>query len=181
MATDPEPIHELCSDELIRAIAQNDMPRVKELVELYNCDVNARNPNGTTPLHAAAFWGNYAIAKYLIRQGADPNAKNAMGLTPLHYAVLGIYISDALRRLINKVFGQENLHHVKLGDNLGVVKLLVRSGADPYAMDRDGFTVIDYAIPLEDPILIDYLLTGRRVDSGKNVEVAEPTYQYTFD
>jgi len=41
---------------------------------------------GDTPLHAAAFWGRYEIAKELIARGAKVNATSQKNWTPLHDA-----------------------------------------------------------------------------------------------
>lgn len=46
-------------------------------------DVNARNRDMNTALHAAAFLGRSEIFKRLIEAGADPQAKNFEGKTPL--------------------------------------------------------------------------------------------------
>ena len=49
-------------------------------------DVNARDNDGWTPLHWAAF-GHKEIAELLIVEGANVNAKNKYGETPLDAAI----------------------------------------------------------------------------------------------
>ena len=57
-----------------------------EVVDLLiesGADVNARNRDMNTALHAAAFLGHLEIFNILIESGADPQAKNFEGKTPL--------------------------------------------------------------------------------------------------
>ena len=46
-------------------------------------DVNSRNKEGATPLHAAAFLCRTDIVKILLDNGADKNARNNAGATAL--------------------------------------------------------------------------------------------------
>jgi len=50
-------------------------------------DVNAKDRNGSTTLHAAALTGHKEIVELLIANGADVNAKNNGGKTPLDWAI----------------------------------------------------------------------------------------------
>ena len=50
-------------------------------------DPNARDEDGSTPLHRAAFHNaNPEILTALLERGADPNARDEDGSTPLHRA-----------------------------------------------------------------------------------------------
>jgi ankyrin repeat protein len=46
--------------------------------------VEARNINGSTPLHYAARYGRVEIVRLLCNRGADADARNYAGLRPLH-------------------------------------------------------------------------------------------------
>ena len=46
-------------------------------------EVNGRDENGSTPLHAAAFLGRFKESKRLLDRGADPNAKGGDGNPPI--------------------------------------------------------------------------------------------------
>ena len=65
---------------------------VADLLIESGADVNARNRDMNTALHAAAFLGHSDIFKSLIESGADPHAKNFEGKTPLDslYVDMGV-------------------------------------------------------------------------------------------
>lgn len=67
------------------AVTGEDLDIVKLLLS-YGVNVNARSPNGTTPLMMAARYGNEAGAKLLLEHGADPTLKNQLGLTAVDFA-----------------------------------------------------------------------------------------------
>ena len=53
-------------------------------------DVNAKAPNGLTPLHVAAGNGRAEVVKVLLKGGAEIEAKDRKHWkTPLHWAVFG--------------------------------------------------------------------------------------------
>ena len=52
---------------------------VRYLVEEHGADVNARDYNGSTPLHNAASRGDIEVIHYLVEQGADVQAINRKG------------------------------------------------------------------------------------------------------
>jgi ankyrin repeat protein len=73
------------------AIAMNYDAIVRRLLD-GGCDLEIRNHSdgvgdlGDTPLHAAAFWGRYDMAKDFIARGANVNATSRKRWTPLHDA-----------------------------------------------------------------------------------------------
>ena len=89
------------------AAARDDVREVRWLLDEIHHDVNTVDGDGRTPLHKAARWGCEAVARLLIKRGADPGATDRDGWTPLHKA--------AAR-------GHE-----------GVARILLEAGADPEA------------------------------------------------
>ena len=62
--------------------------------------VDARNKEGDTPLHLAARWNNYKVAKVLLDSGAGVNTVNDRGETPLHVAAKWTAV-DVFKTLLN--------------------------------------------------------------------------------
>ncbi len=97
---------------LFLAVAGGDCDVVKLMIER-NADVSACDEDGRTALHYAAEKGAHEdILGVLIKAGAKVDAPDKAGKTPLHYAAVA--------------------------DNVGVVKVLLESGADPNAEALDG-------------------------------------------
>lgn len=46
---------------------------------------NSKDPNGYTPIHAAASYGHIELLKLLVSRGGDINVQDTEGDTPLHY------------------------------------------------------------------------------------------------
>ena len=68
------------------AAGLNDSLTIIALVDA-GADVNARDRDGLTPMHIAAwFTDNPAVITALLNAGADPKAKDNGGRTPWYYA-----------------------------------------------------------------------------------------------
>ncbi len=74
------------SEALFKAIDDDDVEVIKRAIEA-GADVNAKNDDGRTPLHLAAYGNSKKIMDTLIAAGADVNAKDNHGDTPLYGAV----------------------------------------------------------------------------------------------
>lgn len=79
-------------------------------------DVNVAQPDGTTPLHWAAYQNDVQLVNALLKRGAKPNVENSFGSTPLAEAV-------------------------KVG-NLDIVNALLKAGANVEAANEDGETAL---------------------------------------
>jgi uncharacterized protein len=104
--------------------------RTRGLEELLDGEpelATAWSPDGFTPLHLAAFFGQEEAAKILVERGAEVNlvARHAsIHVTPLHSAAAG--------------------------SHPGIVKLLLEHGADPNAAQDGGFTPLHSAAQNDD-------------------------------
>ena len=67
---------------IVDAAAKGDLEKVRAHLAA-ETDINERaGEHESTALHAAAYYGNLEIVKFLIEKGADMNAKNKHGQTP---------------------------------------------------------------------------------------------------
>ncbi|CAF1507201.1 unnamed protein product, partial [Didymodactylos carnosus] len=71
MSTEPSPFYIACE--------KGDLNKVKSLFIKVNPD--KLEPNGSTALHVAAYYGYYDIVKYLLEHGCSPNINNQYGRT----------------------------------------------------------------------------------------------------
>lgn len=100
------------------AAADNKIEIVKSLIESGKYHPNSADPNGFTPIHAAASYGNIDLLNYLLTHGGDVNIQDSDGDTPLHHT-----------------------------ESLDVAKLLVQKFKANYKIkNNDGLNVKDYFI-----------------------------------
>ena len=68
------------------AVVSGGVAEVEVLLKA-GADMDAKNPEGDTTLHAAARYNSSpAVLEVLLKAGADVYAKDANGMTALHYA-----------------------------------------------------------------------------------------------
>lgn len=107
------------SIELINAVKNNEINKVKELLNL-EIDINFENENEITPLMKAVYYHNIEIVKLLISAGANLNLRNWENRTAL----------------------------IKALDftNLDIAELLIEAGADISLQDDRGDTALHWAL-----------------------------------
>ena len=138
--------------------------RVRALMEA-NEDVNARNEDGETALHAAALFGKLSRVRTLLDVGgADPTVRDESGGTALHDAsasghvevVRALTESARERGTLDALVDAEDedeetaLHHAARGEHREVVKLLLELGADATKRSSAGATARDLVEDAED-------------------------------
>ncbi|CAB0038598.1 unnamed protein product [Trichogramma brassicae] len=114
--------------------------------------IDARDNEGSTPLHLATSCGNEELVERLLRRGADPTLANAEGRTPLHYVAER---SRGVERFFRAI--EDTWHTVQIdardsegdtplllalkgGHDVQNVRGLLRRGADPSLANKDGKT-----------------------------------------
>lgn len=97
------------------AASDGDLPLVKQYIESGKFSANSKDPNGYTPIHAAALYNHIELLRYLIQSGGDINIKDGDGDTPLHHC-----------------------------DELAAIKTLISEfGADWHIRNNDGETAFE--------------------------------------
>jgi ankyrin repeat protein len=100
---------------IVDAIKTGDTTLVRALIDK-RADVNARQADGTTPLHWAVDRDQPDIVQMLIRAGANVKAANRYGATPLWLA--------------------------SVNGNAKTIAMLLEAGADPRSANNDGETAL---------------------------------------
>ncbi|KAG7663138.1 uncharacterized protein J8A68_003316 [[Candida] subhashii] len=67
------------------AAADNQRTIVEHYITSGEFTPNSKDPNGYTPIHAAASYGHINLLKYLIDNGGNVNIQDNDGDTPLHH------------------------------------------------------------------------------------------------
>ena len=143
-------------------------------------DVDARQSDGTTALHWAAYRDDTAMAATLLKAGADPGATNAYGVQPLALAATNGNPS-LVRMLLDAgadpnaatAGGETVLMSAARTGNLESVEALLAAGADPNAAERNAQTAIMWAAAEGHAPVVDALIAAgadfrRSLDSGFN-------------
>ena len=131
---------------------------VQELIDA-GADVNVTNGYRNTPLHKACYYGQTAVALFLLEHGAEVTA-NIVNETPLHYAAA--HRDPVITRLLLEKGADVNaqadngdtpLHYACRNSRIETVRLLLEHGADVNARDRKGRTPRDLVMdmPHNDP------------------------------
>ena len=105
--------------QIIKAAKTDDRGLVKELIGLDKSLLNARDKDGSTPLHCAVWKGHQEMVRLLLESGADVNAYNE-----------------------NDHWGTTPLHAAAHANQAAIAQMLIDHGADVNARDREGRTPI---------------------------------------
>jgi ankyrin repeat protein len=109
--------------ELLKAAKSGDVETVQALLVSDPSVLLARDIDGSTALHCAAWKGHHAIVALLLSHGADVHTHNSndhWGTTPLHAAA--------------------HANHARIAE------LLIAHGADVNAEDRSGRTPLQHTL-----------------------------------
>lgn len=83
----PSPPVDAAADRLAALIREGDRSAIDRLLRASPGAVRGRASGGSTPLMAAALYGDADLVKRLLALGADPHASNASGVTTLMWAL----------------------------------------------------------------------------------------------
>lgn len=153
--------------QLIHAVKDGNTSAVHELLER-DADVNARQGDGATALHWAAYRNDLESAELLIRAGAVVNATNDLGVTPLWVAATAG--SAAMIAKLLHEGGDPNLAPATGGTplmiasrqgNVAAVESLLNHSADVNATEgAQAQTALMWAVAQGRPSVIPVLLAA---------------------
>jgi ankyrin repeat protein len=102
---------------IIKAAKKGDVVTLKSLLAGDKSLLEARDSDGSTPLHCATWKGHQNVVAALLEAGADVNAVNQ-----------------------NEHYGTTPLHAAAHANQAAIAKLLLDHGADTKAKDMEGRT-----------------------------------------
>jgi ankyrin repeat protein len=111
--------------DLIQAVKSQDDAAARLLLE-HHADVNARQGDGATALHWAAYHDDLAMADALIHAGARVDAANDLGATPLHLAC-----NNRSAAMVDRLLAAKANPNAKLLDGETVLMTCARAGSAP--------------------------------------------------
>lgn len=129
--------YQLTTADWFRASRENDVAALKQFIS-GKFPADTRNAEGDSALHAAAAAGAQGSADFLLKRGLAVDLRGAAERTPLMAAVLG--------------------------DQTGMVRWLLRQGADPGLKDEDGFKLLMLAVREGRPGAVGELAAYHRED-----------------
>lgn len=107
--------------EFIRAAKSGNVEKLRLLLETDPKVIHARDTDGSTALHCAAWKGRQAVVDFLLSAGADVN---------LHSN--------------NEHWGTTPLHAAAHANQAAIAGMLIDKGADVNARDKNGRTPLDH-------------------------------------
>ena len=125
--------------QFIQAAKKGDLATLKTLLASDAALLTARDKDGSTALHCAAWKDNREVVAFLLSAGADVNAHNEndhWGTTPLHAAahanntaVAQLLLNAGANINATDMNGQTPLFHTTFHKATAVAKLLTQHGA----------------------------------------------------
>ena len=168
------------SQDLIDAIKEKNVEKVRAELAKSGFNPNAKDKDGWTPLFYAAWYGTDEIVNMLIKAGADVNVQDKIGCTPLDYAAR-YGTPEMVRDLLEKGadINVENKHgwtalHWATANNPNVLKVLLekleKDGMTDKinAQDRYGWTPLHVAARDGTPEVVQAL-----VENGANINAQD--------
>lgn len=187
---------------LHRAVQFNKIEIVKELLSHKKININPTLPNNTilenngkkwyadgeTPLLLASYYGYSSIVSLLLNYGANILAKDnidgamaihiasARGNTRTVSAILSSYSAKNVKDIINAVdnTGTTPLMWAAMNNQVSVMNLILKSGANINAQDDDGWTALHFAVASDSYKAVELLINNKANANIKNLDENKP-------
>ncbi len=173
------------SPSIFDAVKAGDLDQIRALVAKDASLIEAKDANGSTPLHIAAGTGSTPTVELLLSLGALIDSVNPAGRTPLHEAIwarkpqaaLALIAKGADIRKSGDGMGRTPLHLAALGDVDAVVGPLAAKGADLEKTDQQGLTPLICAVLWSPGVAVVRAL----VDAGADISAKDPRGNSVLD
>lgn len=179
---DTQPLLNKNATPLMRAVTENNLSKVKKLIESERNIINKGDAQGWTALMYACKYSDQDIVEALMKNDANVNANLTNGLTPLKLAVergdpniVKMLLDDGAKTNVttdDKYFGANELFFAWSPDfadeSRRIVKLLLKHGADVNALSPSGETVFSMLVN-SSPEWIDFLCDNHADINKQNV------------
>ena len=183
---------------LIAALAEG-LFQTAEFLYQKGAHPNVRGLNEATPLHSAAYYGDFEMVQILLKYKADVHARNAKGKTPLNFILESSYLggpnnalpfSNVTRLLLEHGAdrAQEEDHstplHFAAGaarfENVAAIRVMLERGVDVNARKNDDTTPLHEAARNGKVDAMRVLLDhGADMNARKNDDDASPLDEAT--
>ena len=169
--------------QLAGAIKSGQRPAAIEMITKKAADVNAAEPDGTTPLLWAATLNDTELVIRLIKAGANTNARNQLGSTPLAEAAFHAN-TEMIQALLDARAdpnatgpdGETPLMIVARTANVTAAKLLLDRGAKINVKEtqREQTPLMWAAASSQAPMMRELLARGAEVDAKSATDLMTP-------
>ena len=129
------------------AIEEKSPEAIIQILVKKEAELDKKDMDGNTPLHYALNNGNYGAAKVIVNAGADIFIRNKDGMSPLYIAmskgteILDWLITDYNINLCDNQ-GNTPLHIAAIKKDSYIYDYLIRRGASPGLLNKDGYTAL---------------------------------------
>ena len=153
------------SQDLMNAIQEDDVKKLKRFVKDKKINVNTLDRNGAGPIHEACYQGNLKCLEVLLSNGADVNLPDFENWTGLHAAVCGQELECVKYMFYNGAnincvtdTGWSPLHMAVYIKNLEIIHWLTKAGANVLLPAENWLTPFQLAVDLTYDEAVTYFL-----------------------
>lgn len=158
--------HNSTIEVMINLIANKNIERIKELLELDKDQrniINLVDKDNETLLHFSVFSNNYDLSRLFLKYGADPNKRDNEGQTAIFRIVfatderiIGLLLEYGAILDLQDKDGNTALHIAVLTKNYKIIKSLLDYGVDPLITNKSNLISLDFAVTqMNDKIIFD--------------------------